>query len=70
MGWNFREVRREALRQGWIVEQRTKGEMFRSPDGRTQVMWHSPPSDVNAIRQFVRRLEKGGFVWEQRRKGR
>jgi hypothetical protein len=40
------------------------GEMFMSPDGSTQVMWHSTPSDVNAIRQFVRRLRKGGFEWE------
>ena len=63
MGWDYREVRREAVRQGWVVERRTKGEMFRSPDGETQVMWHSTPSDVNAIRQLVRRLRKGGFEW-------
>jgi len=30
MAWDYREVRREAIRQGWVVERRTKGEMFRS----------------------------------------
>jgi len=64
MGWDYRDVRREAIRQGWVVTRRRKGEMFMSPDGSTQVMWHSTPSDVNAIRQFVRRLRKGGFEWE------
>ena len=63
MVWDYREVRREAIRQGWTVERRTEGEMLKSPDGSKQVMWHATPSDVNAIRQFVRRLQKGGFKW-------
>ncbi len=63
MGWDYRQVRREAIRQGWTVERRKKGEMFKSRDKVTQVMWHSTPSDVNAIRDLVRRLEKGGFEW-------
>jgi hypothetical protein len=63
MGWDYREVRREAIRQGWAVERRKKGEMFKSPDGSTQVKWHATPSDVNAVRQLVRRLRKGGFAW-------
>jgi len=63
MGCDYREVRREAIRQGWTVERRKKGEMFKSPDGVTQVMWHSTPSDVNAIHRLVRRLRKGGFQW-------
>jgi hypothetical protein len=63
MGWDYRNVRREAIRQGWVVTRRKNGEMFMSPDGSTMAMWHSTPSDVNAIRQFVRRLQKGGFQW-------
>lgn len=63
MGWDYREVRREAIRQGWTIERRKKGEMFKSPDGSMQWMWHLTPSDVNAIRAFVRKLEKGGFKW-------
>ena len=63
MGWDYREVRREAIRQGWVVEPRKKGEMFKSPDGSKQVMWHATPSDVNAIRQLVRGLRRGGFEW-------
>ena len=63
MGSNYREVRREAIRQGRTIERRKNGEMFKSPDGSRQAMWHLTPSDVNAIRAFVRRLEKGGFKW-------
>jgi len=63
MGWDYRAVRRAALRQGWTIEARKNGEMFKSPDGVTTAMWHRTPSDVNAIRKFVRRLEKGGFEW-------
>jgi len=63
MGWDYREVRRAALRQGWTIERRKNGEMFKSRDGVTQVMWHSTPSDVHAIHALVRRLKKGGFKW-------
>ncbi len=63
MGWDYRHVRRAALRQGWRVEPRKMGEMFKSPDGVTQVMWHRTPSDVHAIRRFVDELRRGGFEW-------
>jgi hypothetical protein len=63
MGWDYREVRRAALRQGWTIERRKNGEMFKSPDGITTAMWHRTPSDVNAIRRFVDDLRRGGFKW-------
>jgi len=43
MGWDYREVRRAALRQGWTVERRKNGEMFKFPDGSFQWMWHMTP---------------------------
>ena len=67
---DFREIRREAFRQGWRIKSVKSGENFYSPDGRSIVNWHNTPSDVNAVRQFLRNMKGAGLVWPPSSKGK
>ena len=60
---DYRKVWRQAARQGWTVSQTSEGGMFLSPDGVTQVAWHTAhaSSDPHALDAFVRQLLKGGY---------
>ena len=60
---DYRKVRKSARKQGWIVEPTSSGEMFFSPDGQKQVVWHTAhaSSDPHALDAFVRELRKGGY---------
>lgn len=62
---DYPKVRRAAVKQGWRVERTAQGEMFYSPDGRSQALWHTAhaSSDRHALDAHVRRLRKGGFRW-------
>jgi len=62
----YPKVRREAIRQGWLVERTRQGEMFLSPDGRTAIAWHRAhrSSDPHALDSLVRALRRTGlFTW-------
>ena len=62
---DYPKVRREALKQGWTLEQTKSGERFLSPDGTTTAGWHEGhrSSGPHALDAFVRQLRKGGFRW-------
>lgn len=57
------ELVRHAERQGWRADETKKGWMLKAPDGETQVLIHSTPSDVNWHRQAIRLMRRGGFIW-------
>jgi hypothetical protein len=67
---DFRKIRKEALKQGWVPEPISSGEMFYSPNGVDKVAWHNTPSDVRAVRNFLSELKKGGFIWPPPKKSR
>ncbi len=60
---DFRKIRKAALEQGWHVERTKAGEMFKSPDGVHMATWHYTPSDQRAVKNFLAKLRKGGFLW-------
>lgn len=67
----YPKVRREAIRQGWLVTPTRHGEMFRSPDGRTAIAWHRVhrSSDPHALDALLRALQRTRqFSWPPRRR--
>ncbi len=61
---DMREIKREALLQGWRIEETKKGLRFVPPDPTKEaVQWHGTPSDVRAIKNFLALMRRSGFQW-------
>jgi len=65
----YPDVRKEAIRQGWLVVPTRLGERFLGPDGITTANWHRAHASLSprALDWLVRDLRKGGFVWPPER---
>jgi hypothetical protein len=61
-----KELLREAERQGWRVERRSRHYMLFAPDGKGKVTIASTPSTPRAITHSVARMRRYGFVWKGR----
>ena len=61
----WRAVRAEAERQGWLVVETRKGFQLRSPDGGSIVAMDRlhRSSDGYALSRTVSRMRKSGFMW-------
>ena len=59
------KVRREAERQGWVVEPTSDGFVLKAPDGKSQVFMHAlhASSDPHALARTARRMRGYGFLW-------
>lgn len=64
---DFKEVRREAERQGWRVEL-TPGGHWRlyAPDGKNIVHAAQTPSDHRNLANVIAQMRRYGFKWKGR----
>jgi predicted RNA binding protein YcfA (HicA-like mRNA interferase family) len=68
MSKDFKDVRKEAERQGWKVEQ-TRGSHWRfiPPDVTKDIVHASgTPSDRRSLDNFIAQLRRSGFRWSSR----
>ena len=68
---NFRNVRKAAEEQGWVVE-KTKSNHFKfmPPDeGNTPVFFSGSPGEWRALRNFIAALRQRGFQPPSKLKG-
>jgi len=57
----LKKLLKEARKQGWAPVQKKKGTMWRSSDGKGQVMVHGTPSDYRAIENLRRDFKANGL---------
>jgi hypothetical protein len=57
----LKKVVKAAEAQGFRFEPTKKGILAKSPDGIGTAATHNTPSDLNAVRQFIRDLRRIGF---------
>lgn len=63
----LKELRREAAKQGWRIEDRKSGAtLFYAPDGENIVTAHGTPSDHRSLANLVSEMRKHGFIWKGR----
>lgn len=64
---NFRDVVKEAERQGFVVTAKKKHIEFKPPDPRMDLVISSKtPSDHRAILNLIAQLRRSGFIWRGR----
>jgi hypothetical protein len=70
MAKDFKDVRKEAERQGWRTEQTKSGHWrFIPPDPtKPMVVTSSTPSDHRTLMNFIAELRRKGFVWPPKRR--
>lgn len=62
MGAGFRKIKKLASKQGWVVDQTSRGHwQFKPPNGGEIVVTSWSPSDHRSILNFTARLRKGGL---------
>jgi hypothetical protein len=60
----FKDIRKEARRQGWREQPTKKGINFIPPDpAKPIVNWHGTPSDWRAVRNLLAQMKGSGFMW-------
>lgn len=69
MSKDFRDIKREAERQGWVVEPTKNGHWkFFPPDPQMSIVFASgTPSDRRAIDSLIGDLRRSGFQWPRER---
>jgi hypothetical protein len=61
----YRKVVKEALRQGWRLEETKKGFRLLAPNGVGSVVFDTTESDTSrAVKATISRMRPHGFVWE------
>lgn len=72
MSKDFREIRREAERQGWDAVQTRSGHWRFVPPDTTKPIVHTSgtPSDRRSLDNFIAQMRRSGFRWPPPSKGR
>ncbi len=61
---DFKDIEKAAHEQSWRVRPVKKGLQFIPPDSTEEIVnWHHTPSDVRAILNFLKRLQRSGLQW-------
>lgn len=72
MDAEWKNLVKEAQRQGWRVQIGGKGQLKLVPPdpSHEMVVLHGTPSDHRAFRNAVAYMRRSGFQWPPKRKGR
>jgi hypothetical protein len=62
---DFKSVRREAVRQGWTVDETRNGHWKFTPPDRTKPIVYAAgtPLDHRALDNLISQLRRSGLIW-------